>query len=43
MRKVNSNTEWGTLKEIIVGITDYAQVPTVKNHDIHCVDYAVYI
>jgi len=42
MNKVNSNTEWGTLKEVILGISDYAQVPTVKNYDIHSVDYADY-
>lgn len=42
MRKVNSNTEWGTLKEVILGRVDYAQVPNVKQHDIHCVDYANY-
>jgi hypothetical protein len=42
MTRVNSNTEWGTLKEVIVGIADYAQIPKIKNHDIHCVDYANY-
>jgi glycine amidinotransferase/scyllo-inosamine-4-phosphate amidinotransferase 1 len=42
MNKVNSNTEWGTLKEVVLGIADYAQIPKVKNHDIHCVDYANY-
>jgi scyllo-inosamine-4-phosphate amidinotransferase 1 len=39
---VNSNTEWGTLKEVILGIVDYAQIPKTKKHDIHCVDYANY-
>lgn len=42
LTKVNSNTEWGKLKEVVLGIADYAQVPEVKNHDIHCVDYANY-
>lgn len=42
MTKVNSNTEWGTLKEVVVGRAEYAQVPTIKRHDIHCVDYANY-
>jgi len=41
-KKVNSNTEWGMLKEVIIGISDYAQIPTIKNHDIHCIDYADY-
>ena len=40
--KVNSHTEWGRLKEVILGVADYARVPLVKNHDIHCVDYANY-
>lgn len=40
--KVNSNTEWGTLKEVILGRAEFAQVPKIKNHDIHCVDYANY-
>jgi N-dimethylarginine dimethylaminohydrolase len=40
--KVNSNTEWGNLKEVIVGTVENAQIPTVKNYDIHCVDYANY-
>lgn len=42
MTKVNSNTEWGTLKEVILGRAEYAHVPKVKRHDIHCVDYANY-
>ena len=42
MTKVNSNTEWGTLKEVILGRAEYAQVPGIKRHDIHCVDYANY-
>jgi glycine amidinotransferase/scyllo-inosamine-4-phosphate amidinotransferase 1 len=40
--KVNSNTEWGTLKEVILGRAEFASIPTIKNHDIHCVDYANY-
>lgn len=42
MTKVNSHTEWGTLKEVILGRAEYAQVPCIKKHDIHCVDYANY-
>jgi glycine amidinotransferase/scyllo-inosamine-4-phosphate amidinotransferase 1 len=42
MTKVNSNTEWGTLKEVILGRAEFAQIPTVKKYDIHCVDYANY-
>jgi scyllo-inosamine-4-phosphate amidinotransferase 1 len=40
--KVNSNTEWGTLKEVILGRAENAQIPKTKKHDIHCVDYANY-
>lgn len=42
MTKVNSNTEWGTLKEVILGRAESAQIPIIKRHDIHCVDYANY-
>lgn len=42
MEKVNSNTEWGKLKEVILGRAEFAQIPTIKNKDIHCVDYANY-
>lgn len=42
MKKVNSFTEWGNLKEVILGKADFARVPIVKRHDIHCVDYADY-
>ncbi len=42
MNKVNSNTEWGAIKEIILGRADHASIPHVKNKDIHCVDYANY-
>jgi scyllo-inosamine-4-phosphate amidinotransferase 1 len=40
--KINSHTEWGQLKEVIVGRCDFAQIPKIKNKDIHCVDYANY-
>lgn len=40
--KVNSNTEWGTLKEVILGRAEFANIPKTKNKDIHCVDYANY-
>lgn len=40
--KINSHTEWGRLKEVILGIPDNARIPVIKNHDIHCVDYANY-
>lgn len=40
--KINSHTEWGTLKEIIVGRCEFSHVPTIKGKDIHCVDYANY-
>lgn len=42
MSKVNAYTEWGTLKEVILGNAENARIPTVKKHDIHCVDYANY-
>ena len=42
MNKINSNTEWGTLKEVILGRAENAQIPKTKKHDIHCVDYANY-
>lgn len=42
MNKVNSNTEWGTLKEVILGRAEFAQIPTIKNYDIHSIDYADY-
>ena len=38
--KANSHTEWGTLREVVVGTAKYAQIPQHKGHDIHCVDYA---
>lgn len=42
MTKVNSHTEWGNLKEVILGTVEHARIPIVKRHDIHCVDYADY-
>ncbi len=42
MNKVNSNTEWGELKEVILGRVDNSQIPKIKNKDIHSVDYANY-
>jgi N-dimethylarginine dimethylaminohydrolase len=42
MNKVNSHTEWGNLKEVILGRAEFASIPKTKNHDIHCVDYADY-
>lgn len=36
----NSHTEWGTLQEVVVGTAEHAQIPELKGHDIHCVDYA---
>ena len=36
----NSHTEWGTLREVVVGTAEHAQIPELKGHDIHCVDYA---
>ena len=35
-----SNNEWSDLKEIIVGSVDGAQIPTVKDKALHCIDYA---
>lgn len=40
--KVNSHTEWGKLVEVILGRAEFAQIPGIKNKDIHCVDYANY-
>lgn len=42
LSKVNAHTEWGRLKEVILGSVENARVPLIKNHDIHCVDYANY-
>ena len=40
MIKANSHTEWGTLREVVVGTAEHARIPDIKGHDIHCVDYA---
>lgn len=42
MNKINSYTEWGALKEVILGTQQFAQIPKIKNKDIHSVDYANY-
>src|SRR6056300_1534353 len=36
----NVTNEWGDLKEIIVGEPTNAQIPTVKDKSLHCIDYA---
>jgi len=42
LNKINCHTEWGDLKEIILGRAEFAHIPTIKKHDMHCVDYANY-
>lgn len=37
--KINIHTEWDPLREIVVGIAAEAQVPTVRDKSLHCVDY----
>lgn len=39
---LNSHTEWGKLKEVILGSAENARIPVEKNKDIHCIDYADY-
>lgn len=36
----NVTSEWGNLKEIIVGDVRGAQIPTLKDKSLHCIDYA---
>jgi glycine amidinotransferase/scyllo-inosamine-4-phosphate amidinotransferase 1 len=36
----NVKSEYGDLKEIIVGSAKNAQIPTVKDKSLHCIDYA---
>jgi len=36
----NSFNEWDPLRHVIVGRVDYAQIPTVKDKSLHCIDYA---
>lgn len=38
----NVNNEWGQLKKVILGTTQRAQIPTVKDKGLHCIDYAHY-
>lgn len=38
--KPNVKSEYGKLKEIIVGTAKNAQIPTVKDKSLHCIDYA---
>lgn len=40
MSRAHSHTEWGTLRQVVVGTAEQARVPEIKAHDIHCVDYA---
>jgi N-dimethylarginine dimethylaminohydrolase len=40
MVKPNSHNEWDDLKEVIVGTVEGAQIPTVKDKALHCIDYA---
>lgn len=36
----NSFNEWDPLRHVIVGRVDHAQIPTVKDKSLHCIDYA---
>lgn len=38
--KPNVKNEWGELKEIILGVSDNAQVPTIGDKCLHAIDYA---
>jgi len=38
----NVNNEWGNLKKIILGNVHNAQIPSVKDKGLHCIDYAHY-
>jgi glycine amidinotransferase/scyllo-inosamine-4-phosphate amidinotransferase 1 len=38
----NANNEWGQLKKVILGTVNRAQIPTVKDKSLHCIDYAHY-
>ncbi len=42
MNRINSHTEWGTLKEVILGRAENIHIPLTKGKDIHCIDYALY-
>ena len=38
----NVNNEWGQLKKVILGNVFGAQIPTIKDKSLHCIDYAHY-
>lgn len=38
----NVNNEWGQLKKVILGSSFNAQIPTIKDKGLHCIDYAHY-
>jgi len=38
----NVNNEWGQLKKVILGNVFGAQIPTIKDKSLHCIDYAQY-
>ena len=42
MQKIKPNvfSEWGELKEIIIGTANNARVPSVGDKCLHCIDYA---
>lgn len=40
MIKPHVRNEWGNLREIILGVSDNAQVPTIGDKCLHCIDYA---
>jgi len=37
---VHTHNEWDPLREVVVGIATGAQIPTVKDHALHCINYA---
>ncbi len=39
---VNAHTEWDPLREVIVGIATGAQIPGIKDHALHCIEYALH-
>lgn len=42
MQKIKPNvfSEWGNLKEIIIGTANNARVPSIGDKSLHCIDYA---
>ena len=38
---VNVYNEWDPLREVIVGIATGAQIPQVRDHCLHCIEYAL--